>query len=76
MPNCGFETSQVISIRIDPNNPDVAIAVLEGGAPSFTGQGSDKYYPSVLYCTEDGGENWARVEGIDGTERNGYWVSG
>ena len=74
VPNCGFENAQVISIRIDPNNPDVAIAVLEGGAPSFTGQGSDKYYPSVLYCTEDGGENWARVEGIDGTERNGYWV--
>jgi photosystem II stability/assembly factor-like uncharacterized protein len=72
--NCGFETLRVTSIRIDPNNPDVTIAGLEGGVPSFTGQGSDKYYPGGLYRTEDGGENWARVDGIDGAELNGYWV--
>ena len=55
--NCGFETSRVTSIRIDPNNPDIAVAGLEGGLPSFTGAGSDKYYPGGIYRTEDGGEN-------------------
>ena len=72
--NCGFETSRVTSIRIDPNNPNIAVAGLEGGLPSFTGAGSDKYYPGGIYRTEDGGENWTRVDGIEEGELNGYWV--
>ena len=72
--NCGFSTSRVTSIRIDPNNSDVAIAGLEGGLPSFTGPGSGVYYPGGIYRTEDGGENWNRVDIASDDGRNGYWV--
>ncbi len=72
--NCGFETSRVTSIRIDPNNPDVAIAGLEGGFPSFTGPGSDTYYPGGIYRTEDAGENWTRVDATEDGHLNGYWI--
>ena len=61
-----------MSIRIDPSNPDIAVAELEGGWPSFTGPGSDEYYPGGIYRTEDGGQNWNRVSVGDNDGRNGY----
>ena len=70
--NCGFTTSRVVSIRIDPSDPDVAVAGLEGGWPSFTGPGDDQYYPGGIYRTEDGGQNWKRVSVGTNDERNGY----
>ena len=72
--NCGFTTSRVNSIRIDPINSDVAIAGLEGGKPSYSGPGSDTYFGGGIYRTEDGGDNWNRVDGINGGDRVGYWI--
>jgi hypothetical protein len=70
--NCGFTTSRVVSIRIDPSNPDVAVAGLEGGFPSYTGDSN--YYSGGIFRTEDGGENWTRVEIGPNDERNGFWI--
>ena len=72
--NCGFSTSRVVSIRIDPSDPDVAVAGLEGGWPSFTGPGDDRYYPGGIYRTEDGGQNWNRVSVGLNDDRNGYVI--
>ena len=70
--NCGFDTSRAISIRIDPSDGDVAVAGMEGGWPSFTGPGADKYYPGGIYRTEDGGQNWSRVSVHPDDGHNGY----
>lgn len=70
--NCGFTTSRVVSIRIDPSNPDVAVAGLEGGFPSYTGDSN--YYPGGIFRTEDGGENWHRVDVDPDDGINGYWI--
>jgi len=70
--NCGFATSRVVSIRIDPSDPDVAVAGLEGGWPSFTGPGAGQYYPGGIYLTEDGGQNWKRIDVGPNDGRNGY----
>ncbi|MDA0264498.1 MAG: hypothetical protein O3A93_09810 [Chloroflexi bacterium] len=72
--NCGFATSRVVSIRIDPSNPDVAVAGLEGGWPSFTGEGADQYFPGGIYRTEDAGQNWSRVSVHPNDGKNGYVV--
>ena len=72
--NCGFTSSRVNSIRIDPSNPDVAIAGLEGGEPSYTGSGAGGYYGGGIFRTEDAGNNWSRVDGIEGGDRVGYWI--
>ena len=70
--NCGFTTSRVVSIRIDPSDPDVAVAGLEGGFPSYTGDSN--YYPGGIFRTDDGGESWTRVELGPDDERNGFWI--
>ena len=70
--NCGFTTSRVVSVRIDPSNPDVAVAGLEGGFPSYTGDSN--FYPGGIFRTEDGGRNWTRVELGPDDERNGYSI--
>jgi len=72
--NCGFDTSRVVSVRIDPSNPDFAVAGLEGGWPTFTGPGADQYYPGGIYRTEDGGQNWTRVSVHANDGRNGYVI--
>ncbi|PKB63570.1 MAG: hypothetical protein BZY80_06735 [SAR202 cluster bacterium Io17-Chloro-G2] len=72
--NCGFSTSRVVSVRIDPSDPNVAVAGLEGGLPSFTGPGSGQYYPGGIYRTEDGGQNWSRVSVGLNDGRNGYVI--
>ena len=70
--NCGFTTSRVVSIRIDPSNSDVAVAGLEGGFPSYTGDSN--YYPGGIFRTEDCGENWHRVDVDPDDGLNGYWI--
>ena len=70
--NCGFTTSRVNSIRIDPSNSDVAVAGLAGGFPSYTGDSN--YYPGGIFRTEDGGENWQRVDVDPDDGLNGYWI--
>jgi photosystem II stability/assembly factor-like uncharacterized protein len=70
--NCGLTTSRAVSIRIDPLDPDVAIAGLEGGFPSYTG--ASDYYPGGLFRTEDGGENWTRVEIGQNDGFNGFVI--
>ena len=70
--NCGLSTSRVVSIRVDPSNPDVAVAGLEGGFPSYTGDSN--YYPGGIFRTEDGGENWQRVDVDPDDGINGYWI--
>ncbi|MDA1129265.1 MAG: hypothetical protein O2913_11290 [Chloroflexi bacterium] len=70
--NFGFDTSRAVSIRIDPSNPEIAVAGMEGGWPSFTGLGADQYYPGGVYRTEDGGQNWSRVTVDPNDGRNGY----
>lgn len=70
--NCGFTTSRVVSIRIDPSNPDVAVAGLEGGFPSYTGDSN--YYPGGIFRTEDAGENWQQVYVDSDDGINGYWI--
>jgi photosystem II stability/assembly factor-like uncharacterized protein len=70
--NCGFTTSRVVSARIDPSDPDVAIAGLEGGFPSYTGDSN--YYPGGIFRTEDGGQNWQRVDVGPEDRRNGFWI--
>ena len=72
--NCGFDTSRVVSIRIDPSNPSVAVAGLEGGWPSFTGPGAEQYYPGGIYRTEDSGQNWNRVSVHPKDGLNGYVI--
>jgi len=70
--NCGFLSSRVVSVRIDPSNPEVAVVGLEGGFPSFTGPGADQYYPGGIFRTEDGGQKWDRVSVDPNDGRNGY----
>ena len=72
--NCGFDTSRVVSIRIDPSDPDVAVAGLGGGWPSYTGPGSDRYYPGGIYRTENGGQDWSRVAVHPNDGRNSYVI--
>jgi len=72
--NCGFVNSRVVSVRISPSNPDVAVVGIEGGFPSFTGSGASQYYPGGIFRTEDAGQNWTRVTiGLD-DERNGFVI--
>lgn len=70
--NCGLTTSRVVSIRIDPSNPDVAVAGLEGGFPSHSGDST--YYPGGIFRTEDGGKNWQQVNVDPNDGLNGYWI--
>ena len=70
--NCGFTTSRVVSVRFDPSDPDVAVAGLEGGFPSYTGD--SQYYGGGIFRTEDGGNNWQRVELGPNDERNGFGI--
>ncbi|MCH7482818.1 MAG: hypothetical protein IIC31_08345 [Chloroflexi bacterium] len=72
--NCGFGTSRVNSVWLDPTDPLIAVAGLEGGAPSFSGGGTGiaDYYEGGLYRTVDGGESWARVPLGPDDGRNGY----
>ena len=70
--NCGFTTSRVVSIRIDPSNSDVAVAGLEGGFPSHTGDSN--YYPGGIFRTEDGGEERQQVDVDPDDGLNGYWI--
>ncbi|MCH7608154.1 MAG: hypothetical protein IIC94_06280 [Chloroflexi bacterium] len=73
--NCGFPTSRVNSVRLDPTDPLIAVAGLEGGVPSFTGvSGIASYYEGGLYRTVDGGESWYRVPLGPNDGRNGYLV--
>ncbi len=71
--NCGFTTSRVVSIRIDPTDPDVAVAGLEGGVPSYTG-GENEYWGGGIFRTEDGGTNWQRVDIGPDDDRNGFLI--
>ena len=70
--NCGLTSSRVVSVRIHPSNPDVAVAGLEGGFPSYTGDSN--YYPGGIFRTEDGGENWTRVEINPDDGHNGFSI--
>ena len=70
--NCGLTSSRIVSIRMDPSDPDVAVAGLEGGFPSYTGDSN--YYPGGIFRTEDGGQNWTRVEIGPDDGRNGFWI--
>ena len=80
--NCGLTTSRVNSVRFDPANPNVAIAGLEGGIPSGTyfdaATSSTKqyttYYGGGIFRTEDGGDNWERIELGPNDETNGFWI--
>ena len=72
--NCGFLTSRVVSVQIDPSDPEVVVVGLEGGFPSFTGPGANQYYPGGIFRTEDGGQNWARVSIDPNDGKNGYVV--
>ena len=73
--NCGFPTSRVNSVRLDPTDPLIAVAGLEGGVPSFTGvSGIASYYEGGLYRTVDGGESWYRVPLGPNDGKNGYSV--
>jgi photosystem II stability/assembly factor-like uncharacterized protein len=80
--NCGLTTSRVTSVRFDPFNPDVAIAGLEGGLPSGTYHEADTslfkesttYYGGGIFRTEDGGNNWERIELGPSDETNAFWV--
>ena len=71
--NCGFPTSRVNSVRFHPANPDIAVAGLEGGQPSYTRPESG-YYGGGIFRTEDGGESWQYVRVGENDERNGYIV--
>ena len=70
--NCGFPSSRVTSVAFDPTDSSVAIAGLEGGFPSYTGDSN--YYPGGIFRTEDGGQTWTRVSVGEAEERNGFWV--
>jgi hypothetical protein len=70
--NCGFTTSRVVSVRVDPSNPDVVVAGLEGGTPNYTGDSN--YYPGGIFRAEDAGENWDRVDPGLNDRRNGFTV--
>ena len=80
--NCGLTTSRVTSVRFDPANSNVAIAGLEGGIPSGTyydaATSSMKrlttYYEGGIFRTEDGGNNWERIELGPSDETNGFWI--
>ena len=72
--NCGFVNSRVVSVRISPSNPDVAVVGIEGGFPSFTGSGASQYYPGGIFRTEEAGQNWTRVTIGPDDERNGFVI--
>ena len=64
--------SRVVSVRISPSNPDLAVVGIEGGFPSFTGSGASQYYPGGIFRTEEAGQNWTRVTIGPDDERNGF----
>ena len=70
--NCGVPSSRVTSVALDPMDSSVAIAGLEGGFPSYTGDSN--YYPGGVFRTTDGGQTWTRVSVGGSEERNGFWV--
>ena len=70
--NCGIESSRVNSVRFDPADPNIVVAGVEGGTPSFTSL-ADQYSAGGLYRSTDGGENWTEIA-IDANDgRNGFW---
>ncbi len=70
--NCGLTTSRAVSVRIDPSNPEIAVAGLEGGFPSYTSDSN--LYPGGIFRTEDGGENWTRVDVGPDDDRSGFSI--
>jgi len=71
--NCGFETTRATSVRIDPVNPDVAVAGMEGGEASYTGPNGG-YFNGGIYRTEDAGESWQYVPVGENDQQNGYLI--
>lgn len=70
--NCGMDSSRITSVRFDPLDPNLAIAGVEGGEPSFSGI-DDPYSEGGLYRSTDGGESWTAI-GLDANDgRNGFW---
>lgn len=70
--NCGIDSSKVNSVRFDPTDPNVMMAGIEGGTPSFTSL-ADQHFAGGLYRSTDGGENWTAIA-IDANDgRNGFW---
>lgn len=71
--NCGLVSSRITAIRVDPSDPNLVIAGIEGGFPSYW-QGSDPpYFDGGIFRSTDGGEQWTRVE-IDVNDRFNGWV--
>jgi photosystem II stability/assembly factor-like uncharacterized protein len=71
--NCGLVSSRIVAIRVDPSDPNVVIAGVEGGFPSYL-QGDDRpYFDGGMFRSTDGGEQWTRIE-IDANDRFSSWL--
>ena len=71
--NCGLVSSRITAIRVDPADPNLVIAGVEGGFPSYL-QGPDRpYFDGGIFRSTDGGELWTRIE-IDANDRFNGWV--
>ncbi len=71
--NCGLVTSRITAIRVDPSDPDLVIAGIEGGFPSYWQGSEPPYFDGGIFRSTDGGEQWTRVE-IDDNDRFNGWV--
>jgi hypothetical protein len=62
-----------VAIRVDPADPDLVIAGVEGGFPSYL-QGPDRpHFNGGIFRSTDGGERWTRIE-IDPNDPFNGWV--
>ncbi len=71
--NCSLVSSRIVAIRVDPTDPNVVIAGVEGGFTSYL-QGDDRqYFDGGIFRSTDGGEQWARVD-LDANDRFNGWL--
>ena len=58
--NCGIDNSSTTVVQIDPDNPNIVVIGIRGGAATFS-ELSGQYFNGGIYRSTDGGDNWVKV---------------
>ncbi len=71
--NCGLDNSRIAAVQISSNDPSFAVIGVEGGYASFSDLAGEYFYGG-LYHTDDGGDNWMKIDIGDTNDIfNGFW---
>jgi len=70
--NCGLPSSRITSIAFASDSSNNAVAGVEGGASSKSGN-KGQYYDGGIYYSIDGGSNWSKANMPGKYTKNGYW---